>query len=123
MNSKKYILIIDDEKAMVERLTQNVERAGEYEVIAAYDGQQGLELAQKLIPDMIITDLMLPKLDGYKICRMLKFSENYKHIPIIIYSGRDHDSDKKLAEECGANAFIPKIDGQDILIEKMRKIS
>lgn len=122
MADKKRILIIDDEKVMVERLKANMERAGRYEVTVALDGQEGLQSAQKLYPDLIVSDLMLPKLDGYKVCRMLKFSENYNHIPVIIYSGRDLDSDMKLAEECGADAFILKTSGQDALLDKIEKL-
>ena len=107
---------------MVNRLKVNLERTGKYKVAIAYDGQQGLELSQKLYPNLIISDLMLPKLDGYKICRILKFSSKYKHIPIIIYSGRDSEGDKKVTEACRADAYIVKTMGQDVLMDRIAKI-
>jgi len=77
---KKKILIVDDERDLVETLTFRLE-ANDYQVIAAYDGQEGLDKARKEKPDLIILDLMLPKIDGYKVCRMLKFDENYRSSP------------------------------------------
>ena len=67
-------------------------------------------------PDLIILDLMLPKMDGYKICRMLKFDEKYKKIPIIMFTARAQDKDKKLGQEVGADAYITKpFDSKDLL--------
>jgi DNA-binding response OmpR family regulator len=59
-------------------------------------------------PDIILLDLMLPKLDGYKVCRMLKFDERYKQIPVIILSARTQEGDQALALEMGANRFVTK---------------
>ena len=122
MADKKRILIVEDEKAMVDMLTIRLAKDGNYEIISAYDGQEGLQMAQKQNPDLIILDLMLPKLDGYKVCRMLKFSDIHKNIPIIIYSARTQEHDKKLAQECGADAYIPKTLGQSVLVDKIKKI-
>lgn len=121
MLEKKRILIIEDEKDMVNVLKIRLSSMG-YDVIAGYDGQEGLSLAQKHNPDLIILDLMLPKMDGYKVCRILKFDDKYKNIPVIIYTARTHDSDRRLAEECGANAFIPKTLGQSVLIDRIKKL-
>ena len=122
MADKKRVLIIEDEKDMVRLLKIRLESQGNYEIVCAYDGMEGLSLAQKINPDRIILDLMLPKLDGYRVCRMLKFSDKYKHIPIIIYSARSQDEDKKLACNCGADAYISKSLGQEVLIDKLHKI-
>ena len=67
----KRILVVDDEAQLIEMVTMRLEASG-YEVITAADGQEGLDKARQDKPDLIILDLMLPKLDGYKVCRMLK---------------------------------------------------
>lgn len=103
----KRILIVDDEKDLVETLTFRLE-ANNYEVIKAYDGQDGLEKAKKERPDLIILDLMLPKMDGYKVCALLKFDARYNKIPIILFTARAQESDKKMGGDVGANAYITK---------------
>jgi len=113
--SKKRILLIEDETDMVYALTLQLE-AIDYEVLSATDGQAGLDMARKENPDLIILDLMLPKMDGYKICRMLKFDERYKKIPIIMFTARVQDQDKKLGQEVGADAYVTKpFDSKELL--------
>ena len=112
---KKRILLVEDEADMVYALTLQLE-AINCEVLSAADGQTGLDMARKEKPDLIILDLMLPKMDGYKICRMLKFDEKYKKIPIIMFTARAQDKDKKLGQEVGADAYITKpFDSKDLL--------
>jgi len=67
-----------------------------------------LKKAREIKPDVILLDLMLPKLDGYKVCRLLKFDDRFKHIPIIILSARTQEGDQTLALEMGANRFVTK---------------
>ncbi|MDD5282255.1 MAG: response regulator [Candidatus Omnitrophica bacterium] len=113
--AKKRILLIEDETDMVYALTIHLE-AINCEVLSATDGQTGLDMARKEKPDLIILDLMLPKMDGYKICRMLKFDERYKMIPIIMFTARAQDQDKKLGEEVGADAYVTKpFDSKELL--------
>ena len=115
MNKKTKILLVEDEADMVYALTLQLE-AINCEVLSAADGQTGLDMARKEKPDLIILDLMLPKMDGYKICRMLKFDEKYKKIPIIMFTARAQDKDKKLGQEVGADAYITKpFDSKDLL--------
>ena len=112
---KKRILLIEDEADMVYALTLHLE-AINCEVLSSADGQTGLDMARKEKPDLIILDLMLPKMDGYKICRMLKFDEKYKKIPIIMFTARAQAQDKKLGQEVGADAYITKpFDSKEIL--------
>jgi len=115
---KKRILVVDDEIDLVGMLTIRLE-ANDYEVFAAYDGQEGLDKARALKPDLIILDLMLPKLDGFKVCRMLKFDEKYKQIPIILFTARAQESDVKLGKEVGADAYVTKPFEPDILLGKI----
>ncbi|MGE5175139.1 MAG: response regulator transcription factor [Hyphomicrobiales bacterium] len=109
------VLVVDDEPDLVRILQFGLKAAG-YDVEVASDGQEGLKKARELRPDIILLDLMLPKLDGYKVCRLLKFDERYKHIPIMILSARTQEGDQTLAHEMGANHFVTKpYDFQEIL--------
>jgi DNA-binding response OmpR family regulator len=103
----KKILVVEDDSDTVEIIKKHLE-TNNYTVLTALDGLDGLHKARKEKPDLIILDLMLPKLDGYKICRMLKFDENYKDIPIIMCSGRTLKGDKDLGLEVGADAYLTK---------------
>ena len=101
------VLVVDDEPDLIRILEFGLRAAG-YQVDIAADGQEGLKKARELRPDIILLDLMLPKLDGYKVCRLLKFDERYRQIPIIILSARTQEGDQTLAKEMGANRFITK---------------
>jgi DNA-binding response OmpR family regulator len=120
MNKKK-ILLIEDEKDLVETVSSRLEANG-YEVISAYEGLEGLDKAKREKPDLIILDLMLPKMDGYKVCRLLKFDERYKKIPIIIFTARAYESDKEMAKEVCADAYITKPFEPQALLEKIRQL-
>jgi DNA-binding response OmpR family regulator len=117
----KKILIVDDELHIVKMLENRLKQAG-YEIITASDGQDGLEKARKEKPDLIILDLMLPKMDGYKVCRMLKFDEEYKHMPIILFTARSRESDKKTGEEVGADAYITKPFEPQTLLARIKEL-
>ena len=106
MNKKK-VLIIDDEADLLKALMVRFEAEG-YEVVTAQDGIDGLNKARTLTPDVIILDLMLPKLNGFKVARFLKFDDRYKNIPIIILTARTQEEDKKLAQEIGSDLYITK---------------
>ena len=94
-----------------------------FEVLIAGDGQEGLDLARKEFPDAIVLDLMLPKLDGYKVCRMLKFDKAYENIPVIIFSARGSDADKKLAEQAGADAYMVKPFDLNLFTQTLQKLT
>ena len=115
---RKKILLVEDEKDMVYAVSLRLEAAG-YEVITAVDGQEALNKARHEKPDLIVLDLMLPKIDGYKVCRMLKYDEKYKRIPIIMFSARAQESDKKLGSEVGADAYITKPFEPKVLLAKI----
>ena len=118
MNPKK-ILVVDDEPDLVETVQFSLETEG-YHVLAAYNGEDGLNQARKDSPDMIILDLMLPKLDGYKVCRLLKFDEKYKHIPILMLTAKAQEKDKILGKETGADDYMTKPFDIDQLMEKVK---
>ncbi len=117
----KRILIVDDEVQLVEMVKMRLEAAG-YPVIAAYDGQDALEKAKKEKPDLIILDLMLPKMDGYKVCGLLKSDTRYAKIPIIMFTSRAQEEDIALGKSLGAEAYITKPFEPKLLLNKVREL-
>ena len=101
----KRILIVEDEKNIVDILSFNLTREG-YETLEAYDGQAGLQLALEQNPDLILLDLMLPKMDGFDVCRNLR-KEN-RSTPVIMLTAREEETDKVLGLELGADDYITK---------------
>lgn len=119
--NKKRIFIVDDETQIVDMLKMRLEANG-YEVITACDGQEAFEKAKKENPDLIILDLMLPKMDGYKVCGLLKKDARYKKIPIIMFTARAQEKDIRLAEEVGAEAYITKPFESQSLLAKIKEL-
>ena len=99
------VLIVEDERAIVEILKFNLSREG-YETLEALDGEAGLQLARTADPDLILLDVMLPKLDGFSICRQLR--EGGISTPIIMLTAREEENDKVFGLEAGADAYITK---------------
>jgi len=109
------ILIVDDEPDLRSVLRFGLEAAG-FQVLEAADGEQGLQMTCDLRPDLVVLDLMLPRMDGYKVCRALKFDDRYRQIPIFILSARSGETDRRLAMDLGADAFVTKpYDMKDLL--------
>lgn len=117
--SRPRILIVDDELDLVSVLRFGLEAEG-FEVIEAGDGEEGLRRAREDRPHLMVLDLMLPKLDGYKVCRALKFDERYKNLPIFILSARSGEQDRRLALDMGADAFISKPYEMKDLVARIR---
>lgn len=115
------MLIVDDEKDTVDALTIRFKSLG-YDVISASDGIAALTKAREEHPDIILLDIMLPKLDGYKICRMLKFDEKYKNIPIIMLTAKIGDEQKKLGKDVGADDYITKPFNTEDLVARVRDL-
>jgi DNA-binding response OmpR family regulator len=115
----KKILIVDDEVDLVETVRFPLEIEG-FDTLVSYNGEDALNQARKEKPDLIILDLMLPKLDGYKVCRLLKFDERYKHIPILMLTAKTQEKDKILGKETGADEYITKPFEMDYLLEKVK---
>jgi DNA-binding response OmpR family regulator len=119
--AKLRILLVDDESDLVEMVKMRLEANG-YEVLVAYDGQEALEKARKEKPDLIILDIMLPKIDGYKVCRILKFDDNYRKIPIVMFSARAQESDKETGERVGADVYITKPFEPEVLLKTIEDL-
>jgi DNA-binding response OmpR family regulator len=98
------ILVVDDEPPMIQVLSYNLKQAG-YEVLIARDGEEALALARRTLPDLIILDLMLPKIDGFDVCRTLR---RERDVPIIMLTARDDEIDRVVGLELGADDYVVK---------------
>ena len=105
MEQKKRVLIVEDEKSIVDILRFNLEKEG-YAALTAYDGEAGLDQALKENPDLILLDVMLPKMNGFDVCRILR--EKGSSVPVIILTAREEETDKVLGLEIGADDYITK---------------
>jgi DNA-binding response OmpR family regulator len=114
------ILVIEDQPEIVKMVTTRLKAAG-YDVISADDGQAGMTMAQNEMPDLIITDLAMPKMNGNVVVRILKMSEKHKHIPIIMLSAfvNEHMGD---AVDVPADAYLPKPFSSDTLLSKVAEL-
>ncbi|MCI9119693.1 MAG: response regulator transcription factor [Flavonifractor sp.] len=101
----KRVLIVEDETSIVDILTFNLTKEG-YETLEAYDGATGLQLAREQDPDLILLDLMLPRMNGFDVCRSLR--EGGSATPVIMLTAREEETDKVLGLELGADDYITK---------------
>ena len=116
------ILIIEDNADFLEVLAYSLRAAG-YTLLTAKTGKEGLDTARREQPDLILTDLMLPLLNGYEICSMLKQDARYKHIPIMVLSAtKVQEPDEQLAKNCGADLFVLKSIEPKELLAKVREL-
>jgi phosphate regulon transcriptional regulator PhoB len=104
---KKRILIVDDEKDIVDLICHNLEKEG-FDVLAAFDGGNAIEIARSAIPDLIVLDLMLPVITGLDLCRILRKDAGTAAIPIIMLTAKSEDLDKIIGLEIGADDYITK---------------
>ena len=111
----KKILIVDDEQDIVESLKFVLE-GNDYTCYCAYNGEDGLKLAKELMPDLIILDVMMPR-----ISRLLKFDSKYKDIPILMVTARSQEEDKLIGEETGADEYITKPFDLDEVLQTVNK--
>ena len=119
--SKQRILIIENNEGFRKSLGSQLQKHG-YDVIIAKDGLEGLNAVRKSNPSLVITDIMLPGLDGHKICRMIKFDKNFNHIPVIVLTARDLDEDEEMARKCGADAFVIKKTRVPIILDIIQRL-
>ena len=117
----KKILIVDDENDIVETIQFVLESQG-YSCITAYDGEKGLKKAKDNNPDLIILDVMMPNINGFKICRLLKFDAKYKNIPIIMLTARSQQEDKNIGTETGADLYMTKPFDIEELVKNVKSL-
>ena len=106
--SSKRILIVEDENDVVDLLTLNLRKAGGFLISKAGDGATGLTKARAEKPDFIILDLMLPKIPGLEVCKILKSEAATRHIPILMLTARAEEIDRVVGLECGADDYVTK---------------
>ncbi len=102
---KKHILIVEDEEHLAEALAHNLQFEG-YATTVGYDGEEGLRLAQSIQFDLIVLDIMMPKLDGLEVCRRIRATGN--RVPILFLTARSADADRLLGLKVGADDYIAK---------------
>jgi two-component system, OmpR family, phosphate regulon response regulator PhoB len=106
--SSKRILIVEDENDVVDLLMLNLRKAGGFLISKAADGATGLTKARAEKPDFIILDLMLPKIPGLEVCKILKSETATRHIPILMLTARAEEIDRVVGLECGADDYVTK---------------
>jgi len=116
--NKGKVLVVDDEIYILHILDFSLNAEG-YEVITAEDGEQAIEKAQKEQPDLVVLDVMMPKIDGYEACRKMKQDPKMKDVPVILLTAKGRDIDRKLGLEVGADDYITKPFSPNKLIEKI----
>jgi len=113
------VLIVDDELVIIKFLRANLKAWG-YEVLAAMDGAEALQTLEMELPDLVILDIMMPKMDGFEVCRRLR---EWSQIPIIMLSARSDVSDKVKCLELGADDYITKPFGVGELLARVKAVS
>jgi DNA-binding response OmpR family regulator len=121
MAELKKILIVEDNAAAIKYYSSHLKKAG-YSVLAANAGFEGLNMARRERPDLILLDILLPDLDGHKICRILKFDKDCSNIPIAMLTSRDTEEDAEQAKKCGADAFLIKTTHIEIVMDVVKRL-
>ena len=119
--SKGKILVVDDEIYIVHILDFSLGMEG-YEVVTALDGEQALEKVKSEKPDLIVLDIMMPKLDGYEVCKTIKANADTHHIPVILLSAKGRNVDQKMGFDVGADDYITKPFSPRKLVERINQL-
>ena len=117
---KSKVLIVDDERMLVETIEYNLQKAG-FETISAFDGESALAAARETKPDLIVLDLMLPRLSGWEVCRALRGETGY-HPAILMLTARGEESDKVIGLELGADDYLVKPFSMRELVARVRAL-
>ena len=115
------ILLVDDELPIIKVVSKRLEIEG-FAVSVAMDGQEGVRKAHAEQPNLILLDLMMPKMNGFEACTLLKSDPATRHIPIVILSAKTQEEDERRALACGADAYFKKPFQAPILMEGVRKL-
>jgi two-component system phosphate regulon response regulator PhoB len=119
--SKQRIAAIEDEPDILEIVGYNLEKEG-YEFIGETDGEEGLSLVRRELPDLVLLDVMLPGIDGLEICRRLKYEAATREIPVIMVTAKSEESDVVLGLEVGADDYLTKPFGPRELVARVRAV-
>ncbi|MGD1047213.1 MAG: response regulator [Candidatus Krumholzibacteriaceae bacterium] len=118
---KGKILVVDDEVNITQILEFSIGAEG-FEVISAQNGEEAIEKARREQPDLIILDIMMPKIDGYEACRILKANPLTKNIPVVLLTAKGRDIDRRLGMEVGATDYIVKPFSPNRLVERIHQL-
>jgi two-component system, OmpR family, alkaline phosphatase synthesis response regulator PhoP len=118
---RKRILVVDDEIYIVHILEFSLTMEG-YSVLTASDGEEALRIIEQERPDLVVLDIMMPKLDGYEVCRQLRQDEQFRSLPVILLSAKGRPIDREAGLSAGADDYITKPFSPRKLLEKMREL-
>jgi DNA-binding response OmpR family regulator len=118
---KGKVLVVDDEVNITQILEFSIGSEG-FEVITAQNGEEAIEKARREQPDLIILDVMMPKIDGYEACRILKANPLTRNIPVVLLTAKGRDIDKRLGMEVGATDYIVKPFSPNRLVERINQL-
>ena len=114
-------MVVDDDLVLIRTVEALLMKEG-FEVITQTDGISALIKIKEQRPDLVILDIMMPKMDGFNVCRILKFDEKYQSIPILILTAREKPEDKEMAQEVKADAFMVKPFRHEQLLEEINRL-
>jgi len=120
-NDQKTILVIDDDVIHIKILEKKLPENG-YAILTATKAAEGLQLAMTKYPDLIILDVMMPIINGYNLCQLLKNDPKHKHIPIIMLTSRTSEKDKQIGQAVGADIYLMKPLDMIILLERIKDL-
>jgi len=118
---KRKILIVDDEKELVKLITFHMSIAG-YDVLSANNGAEAIEICEQKKPDLIILDIMLPRIDGWEVCRRLRLNAHTRDIPIIMLSALSEVTDKLRGFDLGADDYVTKPFSPRELVVRVKRV-
>jgi twitching motility two-component system response regulator PilG len=119
--TKKKILVVEDEESLLKLQSILLTIRG-YKVEGAKDGQAALEAVETMNPDLILLDIMLPKIDGFEVCRQVKTNAATRHIPIIMLTAKKSKEDLVMGEQVGADMYITKPYKLSMVIENIQRL-
>jgi len=119
MNGKQKILVADDE-LYIRLLVKDILEP-EFTVVEASNGEEAVSVARAEQPDLVLMDILMPKLDGYTACYAIKNSEQTKNIPVVMLTGVGHELNRQLSQEMGATAYITKPFNPEDLLDKAKQ--
>ncbi|MBL8014300.1 MAG: response regulator [Candidatus Omnitrophica bacterium] len=116
----KRVLVVDDDPVVIRLVKEILKNIG-YEVETAKDGIDAMVLVKKEKPDLIVLDIMMPELNGYDVLRTLKFTDEYKDIPVLLLTSREQELDRRIGEMMGID-YLQKPVNREAFIERIQKI-
>ena len=119
---KKKVMIVDDEEDFLKITKINLERTGRYEVRTMLDAVDIVSEVKLFLPDIILLDILMPKMDGVEVCKLLKNDSAVGNIPIVTLSGLDTDKDRQIMHKLGVVDFLAKPMEKDELIAKIEEV-